>query len=193
MAPSALAKASAGFGGVRLRGGASGDCGGLGLGLGPGGDAVHHPGIHPPVRRLAVETPEVQQRRPSWRRDPGLPHPLPPPPPKPSPCQQWATNRQWVPPPFFRSGVKMLVCANSNIFTPLSGEGGAPPPTAYSSAPATHVATPTTPRPPPGAGACPGGQPPPPRPPVPTAPPPTAGGAPAPTKTGEFIPDSPGR
>ena len=52
----------------------------------------------------------------------------------------------------------MLVCANSNICTPLSG--GAPRPIAYSPAPATHVATPTTPRPPPGAGACRGGQPP---------------------------------
>ena len=62
MAPSALAKASAGLGWVRLQGAASGGCGGLGLALGPGGDAVHHPGIHPPVRRLGGETPDTGGR-----------------------------------------------------------------------------------------------------------------------------------
>ena len=59
MAPRALAKASRGLGGVRLRGAPNGGCGGLGLGLGPGGDAMHQPGIRLPVRRLGVETPEV--------------------------------------------------------------------------------------------------------------------------------------
>ena len=102
MAPSALARASAGFGAVRLRGAASGGCGGLGLGLGPGGDAVHHPGIHPPVRRLGAETPEVQQRRLGRRPHLGLPHPLNPPQAQPLPVV--GDESPVVAPPLFPLG-----------------------------------------------------------------------------------------
>ena len=59
--------------------------------------------------------------------------------PKPSPCQQWATNRQWVAPPFFRSAVKMLVCANSNIFTPIFFWGGGTPPIGQQSVKQKHT------------------------------------------------------
>ena len=79
---------------------------------------MHDPGIRPPVRRLRVEAPEVHVGV-QFHAFPAYSIP-----PEPSPCQQLATNRQWVAPPFFLSGVKMLVCANSNIFTPISGGGG---------------------------------------------------------------------
>ena len=70
MAPRALAKASRGLGGCSC-----GGCGGLGLRLGPGGNAVHHPGIRPPVRRLRVKPPHVHQRRPGRRPGAG-PRPI---------------------------------------------------------------------------------------------------------------------
>ena len=170
---------------------ASGGCGGLGLGLGPGGDAVRHPGVPPPVRRLGVEAPEFLQRRPGRRPHPGLPHPLNPPEAQPLPAV--GDESPVGGPPLFPLGGEDVGLRQLKNLHPPFGGGGARPPTAYSPAPATHVATPTTPRPPPSAGACPGRQPPPPRQLIPTAPPPTAGGAPAPTKTGESIPDSPGR
>ena len=93
MAPKALAKASRGLGGcgcggapAGLRRATSGGCGGLGLGLGPGGNAVHQHGIRPPVCRLGVETPEVQQDRPGQRPGAGLAHPINPPQAKPLPA-----------------------------------------------------------------------------------------------------------
>ena len=100
---------------------------------------MHQPGIRPPVRRLGVETPEIQQCRPSRRPDPRLPHPINPPQAQPVPAV--GDESPLGAPPFFRSGVKMLVCANSKIFTPISGGGTSPRPFP---GPATHVATPTT-------------------------------------------------
>ena len=87
---------------MRLRKAPSGGCGGLGLGLGPGGDAVHHPGIRPPVRGLGVETPEVHERRPGGRPDAGLPQPLNPPQTQPVPAV--GDESPVGPPPFSAQG-----------------------------------------------------------------------------------------
>ena len=58
MAPRGLGEGVPGVRGVRLRGGPSGGCGGPGLGLGPGGDAVHQPGICPPVPASGLKPPK---------------------------------------------------------------------------------------------------------------------------------------
>ena len=105
---------------------------------------MHQPGIRPRFAALGWEPPKSSSADQVGVHTQAFPTQSTP--PKPSPYQQWATNRQWVPPPpFFRSEVKMLVCAKSNIFTPIlaRGGGGAPPPIA-SLASATYVATPTT-------------------------------------------------
>ena len=126
MAPSALAKPSARWGGCSCEGPPARAAAGLGLGLGrvamPCTSPAYTPrfaasGLKPPKSSCADEVGVHTQAFPTHST-----------PPKPSPCQQWATNRQWVATPFFRSGVKMLVCANSNIFTTLSGGGGDLPP-----------------------------------------------------------------
>ena len=66
-----------------------------------------------------------------------------PTPPKPRLCQQWATNRQWVPPPPFSSrGLRRWFAPTRTSSPPF--RGGLPPPPIPSAAPATEVATPTT-------------------------------------------------
>ena len=123
MAPRALAKASGGWGGCGCGGPRAWVAAGLGLDLGreamPCTNLAYAPrfaasGFQPPMSISADQVGIQVQAFPTYSI-----------PPKPSPCQQVATNRQWVPPPpFFLLGVKRLVCANSNIFTPISGGGG---------------------------------------------------------------------
>ena len=51
------------------------------------------------------------------------------PPPKPSPCQQWATNRQWVPPPplFLLGGEDVGLRQLKHLHPHFGGRGGGPP------------------------------------------------------------------
>ena len=111
-----------GVGGMRLRGAPNGGCGGLGFGLGPGGDDMHQPGICPPVRRLGVGnpgSPSALTRSASRSR----PSPHTQPPPKPRPCQQLATNRQCPPPPLFPLGGEDVGLRHIEHLHPLFGGG----------------------------------------------------------------------
>ena len=99
MAPSALAKESAGLGGVRLRGAASGGCGGLGLGLGPVAMPCTTPAYTPRFAASGLKPPKFSSADQVGVHTQAFPTNSTP--PKPSPCQQCATIRQWVPPPPF--------------------------------------------------------------------------------------------
>ena len=102
MAPGALAKASWGWRRCGCGGPPAGVAAGLGLDLGrqamPCSNPAYAPrfaasGLKPPMSIRADQVGVQVQAFPTYSI-----------PPKPSPCQQLATNRQWVPPPFFLSG-----------------------------------------------------------------------------------------
>ena len=151
---------------------------------------MHHPGIHPLVRRLGVETPEVQQRRPGRRPDPGLPHPLNPPQAQPLPAV--GDESPVGGPPLFPLGGEDVGVRPQTSSPPFRGGGGGTSPHRFFPGPGNSRCKPPRPLHHPQAHGLVQVDTPP-RPPIPTAPPPTARGAPAPTKTGESIPDSPGR
>ena len=114
-----------GFGGLQLWGSPGcGGFGGLGLGLGAGGDAVHHSGICPLVGCRRVEPPGLHDRSPPRHPGPRPPNTLHAPHSHRLPAHgdESLVSR---PPPFSPRGVRTLSSANSNIFTPFSEEGGA--------------------------------------------------------------------
>ena len=101
MAPRALAKGSRGLGGCGRGGPPAGVAAGSGLDLGPEAMPCTTPayaprfaasGLKPPKSMSADQVGVQVQAFPAYSI-----------PPKPSPCQQLATNRQWVPPPPFSS------------------------------------------------------------------------------------------
>ena len=126
MAPRALVKASAGLGGCGCGGPLAGVAAGLGLDLGREAMPCTNPAYAPRFAASGLKPPKSSSADQVGVQTQGFPTQSTP--PKPSPCQQWAMNHQLVAPTFFCLGVKMLVCANSNIFTPLSGGGAHLPP-----------------------------------------------------------------
>ena len=125
--PMGLVKASQGLGERAHRSPGRG----LGLGLGPGGDAVHQSGIGPIVGLRRVEAPHLHDfrggRRP-LQRPPNRLHT-----PQPHGLPTMAKDPEMpCPSPLLTSGVKTLNWAISNIFPPLSEGGGhlalSPPP-----------------------------------------------------------------
>ena len=103
MAPSALAKASAGRGGCGCRGPPAGAATGLGLDLGREAMPCTTPAYTPRFPASGLKPPKCSSADQVGVQTQAFPtHSTPP---KPSPCQQWAMNRQWVPPPpFFSRG-----------------------------------------------------------------------------------------
>ena len=87
---------------------------------------MQQPGIRPPVRRFLVETLHIHQCRPRRRLGPCLPHIIHP--PLAQPLLAVGDESPVGAPPLFPLGVKRLVGANLNIFTPNSGGVGAPLP-----------------------------------------------------------------
>ena len=126
VAPRALAKASVGLRGCGCGGPSAGVAAGLGLDLGREAIPCTNPayaarfaarfaalGLKPPKSRSADHVGVQTQAFPTQTT-----------PPKPSPCQQWATNRQWVPPPLFLLRGEDVGLRQLNHLHPHIGGGG---------------------------------------------------------------------
>ena len=112
---------------MRLRGSPGcGDCRGLGLGLGAGGDAVHQSGIRPPVGGRRVEAPNPHDLRPGWGPLPRPPNTLHTPPSHRLPAH--GGEPPMPGPPVFDVGGEDIELGQFKHLHPLVGRGGRLPP-----------------------------------------------------------------